>query len=44
MNKVVKIHFKAVTTKFFTVVGIIVEPSTYIIEPKVYLEAYPYIS
>ena len=40
INKVVEIHFKAVTTQFFTVVGLLVELVTYIVKVKGYIEAY----
>ena len=39
MNEEVKICCKAVTEKMFTVVGLLVELSTYIEKPKGYIEA-----
>ena len=38
MNEEVKMHWKSVTSKFFTVAGIIVEISTSNKKPKCYLE------
>ena len=37
MNKGVRMCYKAVTDNFFIVVGLLVEPSTAIAKPKVYL-------
>ena len=38
MNKRVEICCKSVTTQLFTVVGLIVEPSTAIEKPKSYIQ------
>ena len=40
MNEGVKMRCEAVTADFFTVVGLLVEPSTAIAKTKDYLEAY----
>ena len=40
MNKGVKIHCKAFTTKLFTVLGLLVEIGTSIEKSKIYLEVY----
>ena len=44
MNEGVKTSFTAVTSQEFTVVGIIVEPSTAIAKPKGSLDVSPSIS
>ena len=43
MNKGFKMCCKAVTSNFFIVVGILPGPSTYIVKPKGYIEAYLFI-
>ena len=40
INAGVKMHWKAVKTKVFTVVGLLFELGTAVAKPKVYLEAY----
>ena len=43
MNKGVKMRCKAVMNNIFIVLDLIVEPSTVIVKPNGYLEAYPSI-